>query len=111
MGEHDEDGPERFRSYVEAKQRNIDWPDALRNSSSVDALLWKGSTHLTGIQRAGLWTFGIFFIVVSAGTVLVAWERRSAFVLVPAGFSLFIGARLIRNAGRRNSPQAQDEES
>jgi hypothetical protein len=58
--EHDEDGPERFRSYVEAKQRNIDWPDAMLNSSSVDALLWRGSPHLTKIQRAGILVFGFF---------------------------------------------------
>ena len=108
--EHDDDGPERFRAFVEAKQRNIDWPDTLRNSSNVDALLWKGSAHLTGIQRAGLWTFGIAFIFISTGTVLIAWEQHSAFVLVPAGLCVFIGARLIRNACRRNSPGPRDEE-
>jgi hypothetical protein len=101
--EHGEDGPERFRQYVEAKQRNIDWPGAVRNSSGVDALLWKGSTRMTGIQRAGIWVFAVFFLFVAIGTALVAWERRSAFVLLPAAFSFFIAARSIRNACRRNS--------
>jgi hypothetical protein len=107
--EHDDDhGAERFRAYVEAKQRNVDWPDAVRNSSGVDALLWKGSTRMTGIQRAGIWVFAVFFLFVSIGTVLVAWERRSAFVLLPAAFSFFIAARLIRNACRRNSSPDQE---
>jgi hypothetical protein len=107
--EHDDDhGAERFRAYVEAKQRNVDWPDAVRNSSGVDALLWKGSTRMTGIQRAGIWVFAVFFVFVSIGTVLVAWERRSAFVLLPAAFSFLIAARLIRNACRRNSSPDQE---
>jgi hypothetical protein len=83
--EHGEDGPERFRSYLEAKQRNIDWFDVMRNGSTLDAFLWKGTTHLTRIQRAGLWTFGIMFIFISTGTALIAWEQHSAFVLVPGG--------------------------
>jgi hypothetical protein len=106
--EHDGDGPEHFRQYVEAKQRNIDWPDAMRNSSGVDALLWKGSTRMTGIQRAGIWVFAIFFLLASIGTALVAWERRSALVLLPAAFSFFIAARLIRNACQRNSSTNQE---
>jgi hypothetical protein len=108
--EHDKDGPERFRQYVEAKQRNIDWPDAMRNSSAVDALLWKGSPHLTKIQRVGILVFGIFFLFASGGLALTAWERHSGMALLPVGFGLFISARLIRNACRRNfSPPKNDE--
>ena len=106
--EHHDDGPERFRAYVEAKQRNTVWPDPLRNSAGVDALLWKGSTRMTGIQRTGIWVFAIFFLIASIGTALVAWERRSAFVLLPAAFSFFIAARLVRNACRRNSSPDQN---
>lgn len=108
--EHHDDGPERFRSYIEAKQRNTDWPDTLRNGSNVDAVLWKGSTRLTGIQRAGIWIFGIFFLLASFGLALTAWERHSGLALLPVAFSLFIAARLIRNACRRNSPRPKDEE-
>ena len=108
--EHDDDGPERFRAYAEAKQRNIDWPDTLRNSSNVDALLWKGSTHLTGIQRAGIWICGIFFLLASFGLALIAWEQHAGLAILPVAFGLFIAARLIRNACRRNSPRAKDEE-
>jgi hypothetical protein len=109
-GEHDDDGPERFRAYVEAKQRNIDWPDTLRNSSSVDGFLWKGSKHLTGVQRAGLWIFGIFFLFASVGLALTAWEQHAGLALLPVAFGLFIAARLIRNACRQNSPRPRDEE-
>jgi hypothetical protein len=108
--EHDDDGPERFRAYVEAKQRNIDWPDTLRNGSSIDGFLWKGSTHLTGIQRAGIWIFGILFLFASLGLALVAWEQHSGLAILPVAFGLFIAARLIRNACRRNSPHPRDEE-
>jgi hypothetical protein len=108
---HNEDGLERFRSYVEAKQRNIDWTDTLRNGSSVDALLWKGSAHLTGIQRAGIWIFGILFLFASLGLALIVWETHSGLAVLPVAFGLFISARLIRNACRRNSPPAQDEDS
>jgi hypothetical protein len=106
--EPDENDPERFRSYVEAKQRNTDWRDTLRNGSSVDAFLWKGSARITGTQRAGIWVFAIFFLLASIGTALGAWERRSVLVLLPAAFSFLIAARLIRNACRRNSPPNQE---
>jgi hypothetical protein len=108
--EHDDDdGPERFRAYVEAKQRNADWPDAMRNSSAVDALLWKGSPHLTKIQRVALVVFGIFFLFASGGLALTAWERHSGLLLLPVGFGLFISARLIRNACRRNFPGSKND--
>lgn len=108
--EHDEDGPERFREYVEAKQRNTDWPDAMRNSSGVDALLWKGSGHLTGVQRAGIWVFAVMFLFASLGLALIAWETHSGLAVVPVAFGLFISARLIRNACRRNALQTRGEE-
>jgi hypothetical protein len=105
-----DEGPERFRSYVEAKQRNIDWTDTLRNSSSVDALLWKGSERLTKIQRAGIWAFAMMFLFAGIGLAFVAWEQRTGFALLLAAFSILIAARLIRNACRRNSPKDRDEE-
>ena len=38
--EHGEDGPERFRQYVEAKQRNIDWP--VRYAIVPGSMLFRG---------------------------------------------------------------------
>jgi hypothetical protein len=76
----------------------------------MDALLWKGSTHLTRLQRAGIWVFAVTFLFASAGLALIAWEQHSGLALLPVAFGLFIAARLIRNACRRNVPRPIDEE-
>jgi hypothetical protein len=51
-----------------------------------------------------------FFLLASFGLALIAWEQHAGLAILPVAFGLFIAARLIRNACRRNSPRAKDEE-
>ncbi len=52
--EHDEERHAYLLEEVSRRQRNTLWPDAMVNSSSVDALLWKGSPKATKVQRVGI---------------------------------------------------------
>jgi hypothetical protein len=88
---------------VKLRQRNAVWPDAMVNSSSVDALLWKGSPNATKVQRVGIAIWGMAFACVGVFCELLAYEKRN---LIPAFFGslpLAVGARLFRNAFKRNA--------
>ena len=55
-------GRRKSFSGIEARQRNIVWPDTLRNGALVDAFLWKGSPDATPTQRIGIALFGFLFL-------------------------------------------------
>jgi hypothetical protein len=57
--EHDEERHAYLFKEVSRRQRNTLWPDAMVNSSSVDALLWKGSPKATKVQRVGIVVWGL----------------------------------------------------
>jgi hypothetical protein len=46
-----------------AKQRNVVFPDTVRNARSVDAFLWRGSPDAPLVQRIGAWLFGSMFVL------------------------------------------------
>lgn len=88
--------------YVERKQRNTLWPDAMVNSSSVDALLWKGSPKATKLQRVGIAIWGLTFLSLGAFFVFVlASEQHSLMAAVIGLFGLALGTRITFNAFRR----------
>jgi hypothetical protein len=51
MKHHKADGQHSFIETVKARQRNVVWPDPLRNSRAVDVFLWRGSTKPPLVQR------------------------------------------------------------
>ena len=53
---------QKFIEEMKARQRNIVWPDALKNSRSADEFLIKGSAKPTLVQRIAAWLFGISFM-------------------------------------------------
>jgi hypothetical protein len=86
---------------VRAKQRNTVWPDAMINSRSVDAFLWKGSPNAPLVQRIGAWIFGLTFILLGLGWVAVAYEKDDLVfgVLSIAWFA--VGGKVFSNGIRR----------
>jgi hypothetical protein len=48
------------------KQSNVVWPELVRNSYSLDRLLWHGSPHASLIQKIGSLVFGLVFFSVGA---------------------------------------------
>jgi preprotein translocase subunit SecF len=74
----DEPNKERLDRYiedVEARQRNVLWPDTLKNAKSVDKLIFVGSTTASPIQRIGMLLFAFSFIGI--GLVLLVQDFRA----------------------------------
>ncbi len=86
---------------VRAKQRNTVWPDATKNSRSVDVFLWKGSPNAPLVQRIGAWIFGLAFILIGLLWVDVAFERHSpVFGVLSIGW-FAVGGKVFLNGFRR----------
>jgi hypothetical protein len=59
------------------RQRNVVFPDTVRNARSVDAFLWKGLPNPTRAQRVGSWLFGRTFIGLGAFLITFVGAARS----------------------------------
>ena len=91
-------------SYIEdlqARQRNLIWPDVLRGGRAVDELLWKGARDAPLVQRIGAVILAIMYIMIAALIVDVAVEQGKWFIGVAAIFFFGAGAWFIRNALRK----------
>jgi hypothetical protein len=53
---------DNFIEEMQSRQRNIDWPDRIRNAWRVDEFLWKGVARPIPVQHIGAWMFGIVFL-------------------------------------------------
>lgn len=90
----------KLRDELELRQRNLIWPDVLRNTARVDQFLWKGSPSPTRIQRVGLWIFALFYLGAAASFIAIGFYSR-AYVMVALGLlAAGFGARTLRNAFR-----------
>jgi len=92
---------EPFEEEVRARQRNTVWPDPLRNSSSVDRLLWKGSPNATLLQRVGVAIFASAFLIAALNFGEMAYRKQSIFFFFFALFWAVISGRLFLNVFRR----------
>ena len=95
-----------FEDEIRASQRNILWPDTLRNGASVDRFRIKVSANPTLVQRLGAWLFGVFFFTFGVRVFSLAVEERRHFwtVLGYVAFAtlwLFLGVFTFRNGFRR----------
>jgi hypothetical protein len=98
----DREGVSRLIEEIKAQQKNTVWPDPLRNSANVDALLWRGSSDATRTQRIGILVFGIAFVLVGGAILLLAREHRSSIHLIVGLLFCALGARVTFNAFRRS---------
>jgi hypothetical protein len=87
-----------------ASQRNIVFPDTVRNGRAVDVFLWIGSPNPPLVQRIGAWMLGLLFMGFGLAFLGIAREDRHGdgliFTLVVglvALVSLLVGARVFRN--------------
>ncbi len=95
-------GPQdRLVEDARAKQENVLWPNAMVNSSGVDALLWKGSPSATRVQRIGIAIFGLAFAFIGTVCELGAYEKRDLFLLLFGLPPLAVGSKIFFNAFRR----------
>jgi hypothetical protein len=107
MSKHHDPGAKLYEE-VQARQLNTTWPDAMRNASSVDGLVFKGSTEATTLQRVGVAVFGALYVVVSIATMMIAWEQRSKFIGFMAFLELMLGAKVTSNAFIRRSSKPKN---
>src|SRR5712692_329360 len=71
---------DKFIDESSARQKNIVFPDTVRNARSVDAFLWKGSRNPPVVQRIAAWMFGLIFIVLGFAMFFLttkAWDDGS----------------------------------
>lgn len=102
---------QKFIEEAGASQRNIVFPDTVRNGRAVDVFFWRGSANPTLIQRIAAWMFGI--VLVCFGLANFSWAVR---MRVEDGFSIGVvfavsislalvstGLRVFRNGFARRS--------
>lgn len=92
----------KLRDEVEAAQRNIVWPDTMRNGRLMDALLWRGSPEATTVQRVGIAVFGLLFLSMGLFFIFsLAPELHSVLIAVFGVLASGLGIRVTLNAFRR----------
>ena len=100
-----------FLDETRASQRNIVFPDTVRNGRSVDAFFWNGSSNPPLVQRIAAWMFGLFFLAVGLGFAGLAvgaiheddsWIESGILALISLAVVL-IGIRVFRNGFPRRS--------
>jgi hypothetical protein len=102
---------DNFIEETRASQRNIVFPDTVRNARSIDAFLWRGSPNPSLVQRIAAWMLGALFVCLGIAFFGVAIKER-----VETGFSfdvvfgvatsvccVLLGARTFRNGFPRPS--------
>jgi hypothetical protein len=86
---------------LRSRQKNIVWPDPLRNSRNVDEFLWRGSPNATPVQRLGATIFGVFFGAIGAANMDLGHEHHSTIQFLIGLLSSVLGLRILINAFRR----------
>jgi hypothetical protein len=97
MSEQSDLDQQRIIEDVKTRQNNTLWPDTVKNSSSVDEFLWKGSPNAPLVQRIGAWIFGIFFILAGLAMLYVVYEKHDKLFALPAIGFLLLGVKVCSN--------------
>jgi len=106
-----------FNKYIDeihSRQRNIVFPDTVRNGRLVDVFFWRGASNPTRVQRIAAWMFGVVFFYCGVQFFTFAVQAR-----IEDGFSIYVvieiliallfallGVRIFRNGfPRRTKPE------
>jgi len=97
-----------FIEETRERQRNIVFPDTVRNARSADAFFWRGSSRPTFVQRIAAWMFGLGFIAGGIEAFWLAFVSRSSFAEVlflvsMSVMSVWVGTRIFRNGFPRSA--------
>jgi hypothetical protein len=83
------------------RQRNLTWPNVLRNGRFVDEFLWKGACDAPLVQRIGAVILALAYVLVGLTFISIAVEQQKWSAAVFAVLLFVTGAWFIRNALRR----------
>ncbi|SRR5260370_9913420 len=81
------------------RQRNIVFPDTVRNARNVDFFFWHGSPRPTPIQRTAALLFGFAIFMLGVSFIPAAMREGAggvSFILLIAWFC-YIGGRIFWN--------------
>jgi hypothetical protein len=104
------DDLDQFLEETKGRQRNIVFPDTVRNGRAVDVFFWRGSPNPTLVQRFAAWMIGLFLIIQAVFMLSLTVQTRDPStpriveIGLPALFAFAIalfGARIFRNGFRR----------
>ena len=108
--------PDDFIDEPRASQRNIVFPDTVRNARAVDVFLWRGSPNPPLVQRIAAWMFGLTFVGLGLAFAPLAVQvlkiDGSWLGFVMAMFislsSVMVGIRMFRKGFPRRTKPAQN---
>jgi hypothetical protein len=94
--------PDSMIDGLRKRQRNIVFPDTVRNARNVDAYLIRGNPNAPLVQRIGAWVFGLFFLLCGVVCLDLALKSHSIadYIYCAAGF--LIGIKLLMSGFRRD---------
>jgi hypothetical protein len=96
------------------RQRNIVFPNIVRNAGSVDAFLWRGSPHPTIVQRVAAWMIGLTLIGFGIQLFALIFLRASSiadavFGVVSSLLVVLLGIRTFRNGFPRGAKRGESK--
>jgi hypothetical protein len=93
---------DNFIDEAAGRQRNIVFPDTVRNGRSVDAYLWSGSPDAPFVQRIGAWLIGLCLAFAGLSLLSLGFKEESrllAFFSLPC---ILLGVKIFLNGCRRH---------
>jgi hypothetical protein len=107
MGQHRRNLDD-FIDETRASQRNIVFPDTVRNARSVDVFFWRGSPNPSLVQRIAAWMFGVVLVGLGIEIFSLIFASASSLVDVLLMVSMsvlcvFAGIRIFRNGFPRRA--------
>jgi len=91
---------DKFIDESSASQKNIVFPDTVRNARALDVFLWKGSPNPPLVQRIAAWMIGLGFMVIGLIFMAAAFTRERDQPWIPGLIAVpfvLLGMRIFRN--------------
>jgi hypothetical protein len=86
---------------IKDRQRNLTWPDSVRNGRFVDEFLWKGARDAPLVQRIGAVVLALAYVLVGLAFISIAAEQEKWSAAFFAVLLFVAGGWFIRNAIRK----------
>lgn len=100
MGDDPNRDLDRFIADFERRQRNIVFPDTVRNERFLFQFLWRGSPTASRVQRAGAFLCGCVTVLISIDSFLMARQDGSRVLGAFALLNFAVACRILYAAWR-----------